>query len=322
MMKCGMEQNNQRIAVVIPCYNEAAAVATVVEDFRAALPFADIVVLDNCSTDAPADVALASGARVIFVGMQGKGNVVRRMFADVEADVYVMVDGDATYDAAAAPGLVEALCDRGLDMVVGARVSDEQMAYRLGHRFGNMMLTRCAAFIFGKTFTDMLSGYRVFSRRYAKSFAAHSRGFEVETELAVHALGMRMPVAEVPTIYKPRPIGSHSKLNTYRDGFRILMTILKLFKSERPFAFFSGGFVVCALASIGFAAPIFDTYLKTGLVPRMPTVMLSVALMLFGTILLTCGIVLDAVTHGRKEAKRMTYLTIPAPTPLAKREKS
>lgn len=229
------------VAVVIPCYNEAAAIAAVVRDFREHLPDAQIVVFDNNSSDDTAAIARAAGARVVSVPLQGKGNVVRRMFADVDADVFVMVDGDATYDASIAPALIDRLLDDGLDMVVGARVSDEREAYRLGHRFGNVLLTQCAATIFGRTFKDMLSGYRIFSRRYAKTFPAHSAGFEIETELAVHALGLRMPVAEIDTQYKSRPEGSESKLNTYRDGFRILMTIMKLFKSERPFAFFMGG---------------------------------------------------------------------------------
>jgi glycosyltransferase involved in cell wall biosynthesis len=302
-----------RIAVVIPCYNEATAIATVIRDFQAALPFAEIIVFDNNSSDATAEIALAAGARVVSVTLQGKGNVVRRMFADVEADAYVMVDGDATYDASAAPQLVSALFERGLDMIVGARISEEQEAYRLGHRFGNVLLTRCASTIFGRSFNDMLSGYRVFSRRYAKSFPAHSNGFEIETELAVHALGMRMPVAEMPTVYGSRMEGSHSKLNTYRDGFRILVTILRLFKTEKPFAFFSTGFALCALIAICLSLPLLNTYLATGMVPRIPTALLSVAIMILGAILFTCGIVLDAVTHGRKEAKRIAYLSVPAP---------
>jgi hypothetical protein len=244
--------------------------------------------------------------------LQGKGNVVRRMFADVEADVYVMVDGDATYDAAAAPKLIDALVKNRLDMVVGSRLSDEETAYRLGHRFGNILLTQCAATIFGRTFKDMLSGYRVFSRRYAKTFPAHSAGFEIETELAVHALSMRMPVVEIETDYKARPEGSESKLNTYRDGFRILLTILKLFKAEKPLAFFSVGFTVCVLLSVLFAIPVFETYVETGLVPRIPTVILSSGLMLTGAILLICGLVLDTVTRGRNELKRLAYLAIPA----------
>ncbi|PRE75780.1 glycosyltransferase [Burkholderia multivorans] len=300
-----------RVAVVIPCHNEAAAIASVVRDFSATLPDASIFVFDNNSTDGTAQIARAAGAEVIAVPLQGKGNVVRRMFADVEADVYVMVDGDATYDASAAPVLVKQLIDEGLDMVVGARVSSEQTAYRRGHRFGNVLLTQCVASIFGKTFKDMLSGYRAFSRRYAKSFPAHSSGFEIETELTVHALGMRMPVAEIETRYGSRPDGSASKLNTYRDGFRILMTILKLFKSEKPFAFFFAAFAACSVLAVILSIPVFQTFIKTGLVPRIPTVIFCCGLTLFGGVLLTCGIVLDTVTRGRNEMKRLSYLAIP-----------
>ncbi|WP_374574119.1 glycosyltransferase [Phenylobacterium sp.] len=299
------------VAVVIPCYNEAAAIAQVVAAFRASLPHAQIYAFDNNSVDDTAAIARAAGAEVIAVALQGKGNVVRRMFADVDADIFVMVDGDATYDAAAAPALVDLLIENRLDMVVGARVSDEEAAYRRGHRFGNVLLTQCAAAIFGRTFKDMLSGYRVFSRRYAKTFPAHSKGFEIETELAVHALSLRMPVAEVDTVYGARPDGSESKLNTFRDGFRILMTILALFKAEKPFAFFSVGFAACAAVSLVLAVPIVNTYLSTGLVPRLPTAVLSSAMMLLGAILLICGIVLDTVTRGRNEHKRLAYLAIP-----------
>lgn len=303
------------VAIVVPCYNEAATIAQVVRDFRASLPHAQIVAFDNNSTDGTAEVARAAGARVIAVTLQGKGSVVRRMFADVDADVYIMVDGDATYDAAIAPALVDHLVTQGLDMVVGARVSDEQAAYRVGHRFGNLMLTQCAASIFGRAFKDMLSGYRVFSRRYAKTFPAHSSGFEIETELAVHALGMHMPVAEIETQYKSRPEGSESKLNTYRDGFRILMTIFKLFKSEKPLAFFFSGFLLCMIAAVALAVPVLETYFATGLVPRIPTTILCSALTLFGALLLTCGIVLDTVTRGRNETKRLAYLAIPLAQP-------
>jgi glycosyltransferase involved in cell wall biosynthesis len=305
--------NPGTVAVVIPCYNEVATIATVVRDFRRALPEVPIIVFDNNSTDDTARVAREAGAEVIKVPLQGKGNVVRRMFADVEADVYVMVDGDATYDASVAPALISKLVEERLDMVVGSRVTDEQAAYRLGHRFGNVMLTQCVALIYGRTFKDMLSGYRIFSRRFAKSFPAHASGFETETELTVHALGMRMPVAELPTRYISRPEGSESKLNTYRDGFRILMTIFKLAKSEKPFAFFTVGFAICALLSILLAIPVFETYVETGLVPRLPTALLCTALMLLGAILLICGIVLDTVTRGRIEVKRLAYLAIPAP---------
>ncbi|PRG63786.1 glycosyl transferase [Burkholderia multivorans] len=307
LIACG----SPRIAVIVPCHNEATAIGTVVRDFSASLPNAEIFVFDNNSTDNTADLAQAAGASVIAVPLQGKGNVVRRMFADVEADIYVMVDGDATYDAASAPRLVAQLVDNGLDMVVGTRVSDEEAAYRRGHRFGNVLLTQCVAAIFGKSFKDMLSGYRVFSRRYAKSFPAHSAGFEIETELTVHALGMRMPVAEIETPYTSRPEGSASKLNTYRDGFRILMTIAKLFKSEKPFAFFFIGFAICTALAVGLSIPVFETFLETGLVPRLPTVVFCSALMLFGSILLICGIVLDTVTRGRNETKRLFYLATP-----------
>ncbi len=302
-----------RIAVLVPCYNEAATVARVVGDFARHLPGADIIVLDNNSRDGTAGVARAAGARVIEVPLQGKGNVVRRGFADIDADVYVLVDGDDTYEAAAAPRLVRRLLDDGLDMVVGARRDQEKAAYRPGHRIGNVLLTRCAGILFGNSFDDMLSGYRVFSRRYVRSFAAHARGFEIETELAVHALQLRMPVAEVDTAYGVRPEGSESKLSTWRDGWRILRTIAKLFKSERPLLFFSIGGIASMLLSVVLAVPLLVTYLETGLVPRFPTAVLCAALALMGFLLLACGLILDTVTRGRIEAKHMAYLAIPAP---------
>jgi glycosyltransferase involved in cell wall biosynthesis len=302
------------IAVIIPCYNEEAAIAAVIRDFQRALPMASIYVFDNNSTDRTVDVALASGANVRKESRQGKGNVIRRMFADVDADIYVMADGDNTYEAKAAPKLIKKLIDDGLDMVVGARISSEDKAYRFGHRFGNALLTKCMSFIFGNTFTDMLSGYRIFSRRYVKSFPAQSSGFETETELAIHALQLNMPVAEIVTDYGSRPEGSESKLNTYRDGFRILVTIFKLFKSEKPLIFFSIGFLICNILAIALAIPLIETYLKTGLVPRFPTAILCSALELFGLIFLTCGIILDTVTKGRYEAKRFAYLTYPSPS--------
>lgn len=301
----------QKIAVIVPCYNEANS--SVVEDFRRHLPEAEIYVFDNNSTDGTSDVARSVGAQVRRVALQGKGNVIRRMFADVEADVYVMVDGDGTYDASAAPTLIKAMLEDGLDMVVGSRVSDELTAYRSGHRFGNVMLTGFAATIFGRTFKDMLSGYRIFSRRYVKSFPAHA--LETETELAVHALELRMPVAEIETRYGSRPEGSESKLNTYRDGIRILMTILRLFKLERPFAFFGICFVISMLLAVGLAIPLLGTYLETGLVPRVPTALLCVALSVVGFLFLVCGLILDTVTKGRLEAKRLAYLLIPGPRP-------
>lgn len=304
---------HHNVAVILPCYNEARTIAKVVADFQHYLPQATIYVFDNNSTDGTSEVANRAGALVRRVSLQGKGNVIRRMFADVEADVYVMVDGDGTYDASIAPKLIDAMLDDGLDMVVGSRVTDETDAYRHGHRFGNAMLTGVAAAIFGRAFNDMLSGYRVFSRRYVKSFPGHAKGFETETELAVHALELRMPVAEIETRYGSRPEGSHSKLNTYRDGCRILFTIARLFKLERPLAFFSICFALSGLAAILLAIPLFDTYLRTGLVPRLPTALLCVALGLLGFLFLTCGLVLDTVTKGRLEAKRLAYLATPGP---------
>ncbi len=303
------------IAVLIPCHNEASTIARVVADFRTALPEAAVFVFDNNSSDATAQAARAAGATVRAAELAGKGNVIRRMFADVEAEVYVLVDGDDTYDASAAPTLIKHLVDKQLDMVVGTRQSDDPTAHRRGHRFGNALLTKCVGIVFGRTFTDMLSGYRVLSRRFVKSFPARSAGFETETELAVHALEMRMSVAEVPTAYKPRPTGSESKLQTWRDGLKILHSILTLFKSEKPLAFFSIVACACAALSLILAAPLFKTYAETGLVPRFPTAILSAALMLFGAIFLACGLVLDTVTRGRAEIKRLWYLSIPAPSP-------
>ncbi len=309
---------NRRVAVLVPCYNEATTIDSVVRDFRRALPYAEIYVFDNDSNDDTMQHARAAGAQVRTVLYRGKGNVIRRMFADIDADIYVLVDGDGTYDADEAPRLVQKLMTDGLDMVVGTRVTEERDAYRRGHRFGNQILTQCVATLFGRTFTDMLSGYRAFSRRFVKSFPAHASGFEIETEFTVHALELRMPVAEIPTAYGVRPQGSASKLNTWTDGWRILMMIVRLFKAEKPLLFFSMGFFVCALSSLLLALPVFDDYLHTGFVPRLPTAVLCAALMLLGAILLACGIILDTVTRGRIEAKRFAYLSVDAPRPAAK----
>lgn len=310
--------NNPRVALIVPCYNEARAIQAVIGDFKRAIPNLICYVFDNNSSDKTADVARAAGAQVRHVKLKGKGNVVRRMFADVDADIYVMVDGDATYDATAAPRLIQILIEGDLDMVVGSRVSDQVAAYRPGHRFGNKILTGFVSFIFGRAFDDMLSGYRVFSRRFAKSFPAHSQGFEIETELAVHALELRMPVAEVATAYGSRLDGSVSKLSTYRDGVRIVLTIFKLFKAEKPLTFFSIGFLSCLLLAMGLAVPLVVTYLETGLVPRFPTAILCSGLVVLGFLLLVCGLVLDTVTLGRIEAKRLAYLQIPATSALIK----
>jgi len=300
-----------RIAVLIPCFNEGIAIANVVRDFAAALPTARIYVYDNNSTDDTVQVAHAAGAIVRKQDLQGKGHVVRRMFADVDADVYVMVDGDATYDASVAPVLIQKLRDEHLDMIVGSRNSDELEAYRHGHRFGNWLLTELTGRIFGRTFSDMLSGYRVFSRRFVKSYPAHAGGFEVETELAVHALELRMPVAEYATRYSSRMDGSHSKLNTWRDGWRILMTILKLTKNGKPLLFFGVGAAICVVVAVLLAIPLLDTYMHTGLVPRFPTAILCSALMVLAGIFVACGLISDTVTLGRREQKHLAYLAYP-----------
>jgi glycosyltransferase involved in cell wall biosynthesis len=301
-----------RMAVILPCYNEEAAIGEVVRDFRNALPQADIYVYDNNSRDHTVERAQQAGAIVRREIRQGKGHVVRRMFADVDADIYVLADGDGTYDAASAASMIDKLVAERLDMVVGSRLTTyEGEAFRIGHRFGNDLLTGFLGLCFGRTFTDILSGYRVFSRRFVKSFPALSTGFETETELSVHALELRMPLAEVTTHYRTRPAGSASKLRTYRDGFRILVMIVNLFKEERPLAFFSIIAGVLALISLILAYPVFVTYIETGMVPRFPTAILSTGLMILASLSLTCGFVLDTVTLGRREMKRLAYLAIP-----------
>jgi glycosyltransferase involved in cell wall biosynthesis len=303
----------ERLAVLVPCFNEEVAIAKVVADFRSALPEAAIYVYDNNSTDRTAEVARAAGALVRREAHQGKGNVVRRMFADVDADIYVLVDGDATYDAPSARAMIARLTEDRLDMVVAARVDRDEAAYRLGHRTGNRLLTRFFASVFAATFTDILSGYRVFSRRFVKSFPVLSGGFEIETELAVHALELELAVAEVATPYYARPEGSVSKLRTCRDGLRILHTIVNLYRSERPLAFFSGIGVVLAIASISLAVPIFLTYFERGIVPRLPTAVLATGMMLLAFLSVVAGLVLDTVTKGRREMKLIAYLQQRAP---------
>jgi glycosyltransferase involved in cell wall biosynthesis len=302
-----------RIAVLVPCYNEEVAIPRVVAAFRSALPEATVFVYDNNSRDRTAEAAAAAGAVVRRETQQGKGHVVRRMLADVEADVYVLVDGDDTYEAADAPAMIRLLLDQQLDMVTGVRVTEAAAAYRPGHRFGNRLLTGVVRVIFGDRITDMLSGYRVFSRRFAKSFPALAAGFETETEFTVHALELRMPVSELRTAYRERPPGSQSKLNTWRDGFRILRAIGLLVRRERPLGFFAFVAVALALLSVGLALPLIQTWLETGLVPRLPTAVLSTGLMLLSFLSLACGLILDTVTRGRLEVKRMAYLGIPAP---------
>jgi glycosyltransferase involved in cell wall biosynthesis len=302
-----------RIAVLVPCYNEEAAVASVVAGFRKALPSAEIYVYDNNSRDRTAAVAQEAGAIVRSERRQGKGHVVRRMFADVEADIYVLVDGDATYDAPSAPRMIDKLLDEHLDMVVGLRIDQVQAAYRLGHRTGNRMLTGFLSSTFGHAFKDILSGYRVFSRRFVKSFPVLSDGFEIETELVVYALELSLPVAEIETPYYARPEGSFSKLNTWRDGFRILGTMLKLYRAERPLRFFGAIGIFLAVVAIILAIPIVITFVETGLVPRFPTAILSMGLMIMAMLSVSSGLVLDTVTRGRREMKMLAYLSQPAP---------
>ena len=307
------QQSRQRLAVLVPCFNEEAAIGQVVRDFRAALPQAAVYVYDNNSTDRTMEVARASGAVVRRETHQGKGNVVRRMFSDIDADVYVLVDGDATYDAPAAPAMIARLLEDRLDMVVAARVHADDAAYRRGHVTGNRLLTGFVATVFGTAFSDILSGYRVFSRRFVKSFPVLSGGFEIETELTVHALELELPVAEIQTPYYARPAGSESKLSTWRDGFRILGTILKLYRSERPLAFFSSIGIAMAAISIGLAIPVVITFVEYGIVPRLPTAILAMGLMLAAFVSIAAGLILDTVTRGRREVKLLAYLEQRAP---------
>ncbi len=302
--------DNLEIAVLVPCYNEEAAIGNVVRDFKTALPTATVYVYDNNSTDNTVAVAREAGAVVRTEPLQGKGNVVRRMFADIDADVFVMTDGDNTYHAASVPAMIHKLVDESLDMVNGKRVHEQTEAYRPGHQFGNVLLTSLVAVIFGKRFDDMLSGLKVFSRRYVKSFPSLSSGFEIETELTVHALELRMPVGEMETPYGARPEGSESKLSTFSDGFRILRTIATLIKEERPLQFFLSLFGLASLTSVVLAIPLVMTFLETGLVPRIPTAILVTGIMLLGFLFLACGLILDTVTRGRQELKRLQYLSV------------
>mgnify|MGYP000285239833 CR=1 FL=1 len=296
---------------MVPCLNEQAAIAQVIADFRKALPDAVIFVYDNGSTDDTVRVAREAGAVVRSEPLKGKGNAMRRMFADIEADVYVLVDGDDTYDASAAPQLIQKLLEESLDMVNGARIETSQEAYRLGHHFGNVMLSSLVAWFFGARFKDMLSGYRIMSRRFVKSFPALATGFEIETELTVHALQLRAPVGEVPTKYRERPPASSSKLRTIPDGIRIMRLIMRLIREEKPLEFFSWAAALLTVLALALALPVLQEYLATGLVPRLPTAVLSMGLMLLGFLSLACGLILATVTRGRNEAKRLQYLNVP-----------
>jgi len=301
---------NQSIAVLLPCYNEETAIAGVIGDFRKALPSARIFVYDNNSTDGTADAASKAGAIVRSETHQGKGNVVRRMLADIDADIYVLADGDATYDTTAAGRLIDALVTGNLDMVVGTRLGGGAEAYRRGHQWGNRFFNRVVQHLFGNGFSDILSGYRVLSRRFAKSFPVTSSGFEIETELCVHALDLKIATAEIELPYGARPEGSESKLRTYRDGARILWTILMLYKELKPFRFFGAGGLALMLVSLGLGAPLISTFYETGLVPRFPTAILATGIMQMGFLSFGCGLVLESVAQGRREAKRMRYLDL------------
>jgi len=298
------------VAVLIPCFNESATIGDVVRSWRGALPVARIYVFDNNSTDGSARLAAEAGAVVRAEVRQGKGNVVRRMFADVEADLYVLVDGDGTYDAAAAPALISTLVEGEYDMVTAARKPVDPDSYRPGHRFGNRALTAIVAQVFGKQITDLLSGYRALSRRFVKSFPALSSGFEIETELSVHALELGIPFCEVETRYFARPGGSRSKLSALRDGWRILLTIVKLVKGERPLAFFGTIALLAAIPALLIGVQLWLTFAETGLVPRFPSAILATGLMLTAFLSLVCGLVLDTVTRGRQEMKRLAYLSL------------
>jgi glycosyltransferase involved in cell wall biosynthesis len=300
-----------QIAVLVPCLNEEATIGKVITDFHTALPDALIFVYDNGSTDRTVQFAKQGGAIVRSEPLKGKGNVMRRMFADIDADIYVLVDGDDTYDAASGPALIQRLMTDHLDMVNGAREEKSASAYRAGHRFGNRLLTWLVAWFFGQRLTDMLSGYRIMSRRFVKSFPALAGGFEIETELTVHALQLRLPIAEVMTPYRERPPASSSKLRTIPDGIRIMRLIVRLVREERPLEFFSAVAIVLATTSVALAVPMILEFLKTGLVPRLPTAVLSTGLMLLSFLSLTCGLVLATVTRGRIEVKRLHYLTFP-----------
>lgn len=302
--------DSQRIAVMIPCWNEALSIGKVVSEFKAALPEAEIYVFDNNSTDQTVENAKRAGASVFLVPMQGKGHVVRRMFADIDADIYLLVDGDATYDASTAASMIQVLCDQKLDMVVGKRVASAMESYRPGHRLGNVLLTQCVAYLFGNFCKDMLSGYRVFSKRFVKSFPASSDGFEIETELTIHALDLKMGIQEIDTPYAVRMSGSLSKLRTYRDGFRILLTIVKLFRHLRPKYFYGLIGLLFALIALILATPLLITYLKLGVVPRFPTAILVSGMMVIACLSFVCGMVLNAISSARRELKYLTYLNI------------
>ena len=306
-----MTMTETRIAVLVPCCNEAATVAAVVSGFRMALPAAEVYVYDNNSSDGTADRAREAGATVRPEGRQGKGHVVRRMLADLDADIYVMVDGDGTYDPASSPAMIAKMLSEKLDLVNGRRIETHADSYRFGHRWGNQFLSGLVSRLFDSRFDDVLSGYKVFSRRFAKSFPVLSTGFEIETEIAVHALSLGVPTAEMDTPYRSRQAGSASKLSTFRDGIRILGAIVILYKEEKPLAFFAGVATVLAAVSVGLALPVIIEFMNTGLVPRQPTALLATGVMLSALLSFACGVILESVKRGQREIKRLFYLQTP-----------
>jgi glycosyltransferase involved in cell wall biosynthesis len=302
------DKSTLSIAVLLPCYNEGQSIRNTVENFRSVLPEAVVYVFDNRSTDNTSEEALAARAIVRREEWPGKGNVVRRMFSDIDADVYLMADGDGTYDYRMAPEMIQKLIHDHLDMVVGTRQDVYDNAHRAGHGFGNRLFNGLYRSLFGPLFNDIFSGYRIFSRRFVKSFPAVSSGFEIETEMSVHASQLRMPVAEIPTKYGARQEGSFSKLHTVRDGLRIMFTLLILFKEIRPARFFGVLAIALTLVAIALSVPLLLTYLETGLVPRFPTAILATGLVLLSGIFMVSGLILDSVARGRLEQKRMWYV--------------
>lgn len=299
---------SQRIAVLIPCYNEALTIQTVISDFRAALPEASIYVYDNRSTDNTLSLAKSANAQVKEVHLRGKGQVVRRMFTEIEADIYILVDGDATYDAPSAPRAIALLKEQSLDMIVCTRTPKDKSAFPRGHSFGNRWFTQAVNILFNSHFHDILSGYRVLSRRFVKSFPIISQGFEIEAEITIHAMQLGVPVAEINTPYAERPVGSTSKLRTLRDGFKILKRVLSLFFYFRPLLFFTVFFLGLSISSLVLGLPIVTYFLEHNTVPRLPTALLAASLGLLACMSLLCGIILDSISRSRQEAKRCWYL--------------
>ena len=312
-----MTNDDLVIAAIVPCHNEAAAVGKVVADLQAAVPGITVYVYDNRSTDGTDVVARQAGAVVRYEERKGKGNVVRRAFSDIDADVYLLIDGDDTYDAFAAPHMIELLLDGPYDHVLGVRTQPDEAAsaYRPGHEAGNKAFNRLVSLLFGLPVTDMLSGYRIFSRRFVKSFPAVSKEFEIETELTVHSMNLRVPQREVEVGFRDRPEGSESKLNTVRDGVKILTLIGHLIRHERPLAFHGVLGAVLAVVAVVLTVPLLVEYGETGLVPRFPTAFLAASLMVVAFLTWFCGLILDGITRSRREASRLVYLGFAAPLP-------